>query len=172
MLEPKPTANEYQRMLALRALRLLDTEPEDEYDRITNITKFAFKVPICLVSLVDDDRQWFKSCQGLSVLETPRSISFCGHSIQSKSIFIVPNAPLDPRFADNPLVTGEPNIRFYAGCPLAAPGGELIGTLCIISDKARTLDEEEMQVLRDLSSLVEDEFEKRSHKISLNESPP
>lgn len=167
MLEPELAANEAQRIQALKTLALLDTDAEDEYDRITNIAKYAFRVPICLVSLVDDDRQWFKSCHGLSVLQTPRSISFCGHAIHHKKVFIVPNAPRDPKFADNPLVTGDPHIRFYAGYPLSAPGGELIGTLCIISDEARTLEAEEVKVLEDLGALVEEEFVRRSLNLGV-----
>lgn len=167
MLEPLIPENEVQRLQALRSLALLDTEAEDEYDRITNIAKYAFKVPICLVSLIDDSRQWFKSCQGISVLQTPRSISFCGHAIQHKKVFIIPNAPMDSRFADNPLVTGDPHIRFYAGYPLSAPSGELMGTLCIISDEARTLEKHEIKVLEDLGTLVEEQFMIRSKKLGV-----
>lgn len=158
MQPPKIPDNEWSRLQALNALNLLDTEPDPVYDRITSITKFAFKVPICLVSLVDGHRQWFKSCIGLTARETGRDISFCGHAINNSSVFIVPNAAKDPRFSDNPLVTGDPNIRFYAGYPLSAPTGEKIGTLCIISDIPQTLSQEETKVLTELGHLVEEEI--------------
>ena len=108
---PKDEAN---RLASLRKLKLLDSPPETRFDRITRIAASLFKVPIALVSLVDSDRQWFKSCQGLSVSETPRDISFCGHAILNNEILYVPDTLLDPRFVDNPLVLNSPNIRFRA----------------------------------------------------------
>lgn len=117
-----------------------------------------FGVPIALVSLVDENRQWFKSCVRLSASETSRDVSFFGHAILGDDVFIVPNAKEDERFADNPLVLGDPNIRFYAGCPLKAPNGSKLGTLCIIDDKPRTLEKEDLEVMKDLASMVESEL--------------
>src|ERR1700752_1549332 len=116
MLTPALPADENTRLDTLRALNILDTSPEERFDRLTRLAKRLFGVPIALVNLVDADRQWFKSCVGLSATETPRDISFCGHAILGDDILLVPDAGVDERFHDNPLVTGDPNIRFYAGC--------------------------------------------------------
>jgi diguanylate cyclase (GGDEF)-like protein len=123
------------------------------------MAKRLFGVPIALVSLVDANRQWFKSCIGLDASQTPRSISFCGHAILSDDALVIPDATLDERFHDNPLVTGAPNIRFYAGQPLVLADGSRLGTLCIISPKPRNLDQEDRQLLRDLGKMVEEEIE-------------
>lgn len=162
MKQPDVPANEVTRHAALCNLELLDTHTEERFDRITRIAQVHFSVPIALVSLIDTGRQWFKSHQGLDATETPRDISFCGHAILSDDIFYIPNALEDPRFADNPLVTGGPNIRFYAGAPLHAPGGERIGTLCIIDDKPREFSETDLAVLRDLADCVEEECKRTS----------
>ncbi|MBP7663732.1 MAG: GAF domain-containing protein, partial [Shewanella sp.] len=114
---PTIPENELQRLATLRALNVLDTDAEERFDRITRLTRRIFSLPICVVTLVDADRQWFKSRQGLEVTETPREISFCGHAINHDGIFIVNDALKDPRFSDNPLVTEQPHIRFYAGYP-------------------------------------------------------
>ncbi len=121
---------EPERLAALQRLNLLDTESESRFDRITRLAQRLFQVPIALVSLVDSDRQWFKSKQGLDACETGRDISFCGHAILGSGIFEIPDATQDTRFADNPLVTGAPDIRFYAGAPLQSADGFNIGTLC------------------------------------------
>src|SRR4029077_2723014 len=118
-------ANEEQRLAALRALGILETPPEERFDRITRLAKRLFGVPIALISLVDADRQWFKSCQGLCVRQTARDRSFCGHALLSPKPMGIPDAPRDERFADNPLVRAEPGIRFYAGQPLKAADGSL-----------------------------------------------
>jgi diguanylate cyclase (GGDEF)-like protein len=115
-------------------------------------------VPIAVVTLVDDRRQWFKSCIGLNVSETARDISFCGHAILSDEILVVSDAGMDVRFADNPLVISDPNIRFYAGCPIKALNGSRLGTLAIIDSKARTLSKQDLDVLKDLASMVEREL--------------
>ena len=117
-----------------------------------------FDVPIALVSLVDKDRQWFKSRIGLPVSETPRDISFCGHSILGEEVFIIPDASSDERFQDNPLVIDKPNIRFYAGCPLRALNGTQMGTLCIIDDKPRDFSEADLSALTDLAAMAEQEL--------------
>jgi diguanylate cyclase (GGDEF)-like protein len=158
MIVPKIPSNEALRIQTLLSLNILDTPPEERFDRLTRIAKRVFNVPIALVSLVDVDRQWFKSCQGLSATQAPRDISFCGHAILGDDIFVIPDAASDIRFFDNPFVTKAPHIRFYAGCPLVIGEGCKLGTLCIIDDKPRTFSEEDRNVLRDLASMVEQEI--------------
>ena len=158
MINPAIPANESQRLQTLRDLKLLDTPPEERFDRVTRLAKQVFSTPIALVSLVDEGRQWFKSRQGLDATETPRDISFCGHAILDDRIMVVNNAETDQRFCDNPLVCGDPNIRFYAGYPLAAPDGSRIGTLCIIDDKPKDISKEQLQLLRELGRMVEEEL--------------
>ncbi len=150
--------DEDKRLAALQSLNILDTPPELRFDRVTRLATRLFKVPIALVSLIDADRQWFKSSQGLTVSETPRAISFCGHAICGEELFHIPNAEHDPRFKDNPLVTGEPMIRFYAGHPLTGPGGYKLGTLCLIDRQPREMNPEDRETLKDLASLVADEL--------------
>jgi diguanylate cyclase (GGDEF)-like protein len=160
MIPPATPLNEAHRLDTLRALHILDTSPEERFDRLTRLAKRLFGVPIALVSLVDADRQWFKSCQGLpdQVTETPRDVSFCGHAILSDDILLVPDALADPRFHDNPLVVGNPKIRFYAGCPLSVPNGSKLGTLCIIDVEPRSLEESERALLHDLARMAEQEI--------------
>ncbi len=158
MKQPEIPADEQARLGALRSLNILDTPPEERFDRLTRVAKRMFGVPIALISLIDENRQWFKSCVGLDVKETPRDISFCGHAIHGDEIFIIPNATEDERFADNPLVIGDPHIRFYAGCPLKAPDGRLMGTLCIIDRASRDFASDDLDALRDLASMVEREM--------------
>ncbi len=158
MRKPDIPADEATRLEALRDLNILDTPAEERFDRITRVAMRHFGVPMALVSLVDADRQWFKSRQGLDALETPRDISFCGHAILADEILYVPNALDDARFADNPFVTDSPNVRFYAGAPLHAPTGECIGTLCIIDYKPRTFTAVDMTILRDLADCAESEL--------------
>ena len=149
---------EAERLAELHDLAILDTEAEERFDRITRLAQRIFGVPIALVSLIDEDRQWFKSHQGLDVPETPREISFCGHAINSEEIMFVADATIDQRFHDNPLVTGDPSIRFYAGCPISGPDGARLGTLCIIDQSPRDLSEEDAESLRDLAGVVEQEI--------------
>lgn len=158
MQEPAAPKDEVNRMAVLRGLQILDTPPEERFDRLTRLARQLLGTPIALVSLIDTNRQWFKSCQGLDARETPRSISFCGHAIHEDQAFIIPDALLDPRFVDNPLVTGAPHIRFYAGQPIKAPDGSRIGTLCVIDRKPHQLTELEKECLRDLAKLVENEL--------------
>jgi diguanylate cyclase (GGDEF)-like protein len=158
MLAPETPAHESSRVAALWQLGLLDTEPKERFDRITRLAQALFGVPIALVSLVDSDRQWFKSSQGLAATETPREISFCGHAINETKIFYVADAELDPRFSDNPLVTGGPRIRFYAGCPIAAPDGSLVGTVCVIDHAPRFFGQQDFAALSDLAAIVEQEL--------------
>lgn len=159
MLLPSTKA-ELERLRALCATGLLDTPPEERFDRITRLAAGFFGVPICLVSLVDEDRQWFKSRFGLAALQTPKSDAFCAHAVAKRELMVVEDARLDPRFADNPLVTGAPGIRFYAGQPIFTPGGHALGTLCIIDTKARRLDAAHSAALRDFALLVEEEVSK------------
>jgi len=158
MLVPPIPSNEAQRLSSLRALQILDTPPEERFDRITRLAKMFFDVPITLISLVEDERQWYKSVQGLPNCETSRDVSFCAHAMLSRELFIIPDALRDTRFADNPLVTGDPWIRFYAGCPLYASDGSALGSFCIIDRQARELSASEQQVLRDLGTWVENEI--------------
>lgn len=153
--KPDIPINEQSRLETLRSYAILDTPPDDEFDRFTRLAKKLFEVPIALISLVDENRQWFKSCVGLSASETSRDISFCGHAILGDAPFIIPNALKDARFSDNPLVVDDPNIRFYAGCPLSAHNGDKLGTLCIIDRKPRKLSLGDVEALADLSALVE-----------------
>ena len=158
MLTPAIPANERQRLKALRDMKVLDTPPEERFDRVTRLARQVFATKIALVSLVDENRQWFKSRQGLEACETPRDVSFCGHAILGPEILHVANALEDTRFAANPLVTGAPNIRFYAGCPLRAPNGQKLGTLCIIDPAPRTFSAQDTELLRDLAEMVEEEL--------------
>ncbi len=158
MKAPELPPDESQRIATLRSLNVLDTSPEERFDRLTRLAKRLFGVPIALVSLVDSDRQWFKSCVGLDATETPRNISFCGHAILHDDILTVPDTLSDPRFCDNPLVTGDPGIRFYAGCPLQVANGSRLGTLCLIDREPRSFDEDDRRVLRDLAQMAEQEL--------------
>jgi diguanylate cyclase (GGDEF)-like protein len=158
MIKPEIPDNEAERLHALRTLRILDTSHEERFDRVTRMAKRMFGVSISLVSLVDKDRQWFKSTQGIEATETPRDISFCGHAINQSGLFIVPDAIEDVRFSDNPLVTDAPGIRFYAGYPLEIRSGLKIGTLCLIDQKPRVMDDEDQQLFKDLGAMVEQEI--------------
>lgn len=158
MLEPMVPLDEARRLAALRSLGLLDTRAEERFDRITRLAQRLFGVPIALVSLVDEERQWFKSHQGLETRETSRASSFCAHAIHGPEVFQVTDASLDSRFVDNPLVTGEPNIRFYAGAPIAGPDGSRLGTLCVIDRTPRVLSESDVHALEDLAEMVEQEI--------------
>jgi diguanylate cyclase (GGDEF)-like protein/PAS domain S-box-containing protein len=158
VLAPAVPIDEEKRLATLRGLNVLDTPPEERFDRLTRLAQRIFDVPIAVITLVDSNRQWFKSCQGLDATETPRSISFCGHAILGDEVFVIPDAALDPRFADNPLVAGAPHIRFYAGQPLKANNGSRLGTLCILDIKPRQPSQDDLDVLRDLAALVESEL--------------
>lgn len=153
--------NEARRLQALHSLLILDTPPEERFDRISAFAAQEFDVPIALVSLVDQDRQWFKSNFGLEVCETPRDVSFCGHAITQSEALVVPDALRDPRFADNPLVTGHPFIRFYAGAGLRLPYGQVVGTLCILDRRPREFDRLDVAILGGLRDLVVEELYRR-----------
>lgn len=168
MKEPSIPLDETIRLKSLHALRILDSVPEERFDRITRMAQRIFDVDICLVSLVASERQWFKSKQGLGACETPRNISFCGHAILDEKAFVIEDTLNDQRFADNPLVTDEPHIRFYAGYPVHAPSGERIGTLCLIDPEPHSFSPKEEQTLRDFAALVDDELASSS-KVHVDE---
>ena len=148
------TPDEEQRLAALHGLDILDTPPEERFDRITHLAASSFKAPMALVSLVDRERQWFKSTYGLDATETSREASFCSHAVSSREVLVVPDTFHDPRFSDNPLVTNGPRIRFYAGCPIFV-GSSCVGTVCVLDHRPRQIDAEAVSLLRYIASLVE-----------------
>ncbi len=158
MVEALVPPDEHIRLAELRSLGLLDGPPEERFDRVTRLARLLFDVPIALVSLVDEDRQWFASVQGLAVRETPRASSFCAHAILGDDVLHVADATVDSRFADNALVVGDPGIRFYAGAPICGPSGSKLGSLCIIDRHPRGLADTEKAALRDLADMVEREI--------------
>jgi signal transduction histidine kinase len=155
-------ANEAARIRALHEYAILDTPEEQSFDDIAKLASFICEAPIALISLVDGERQWFKSRVGLQAAETPREHAFCAHAIlQPEEVLIIEDATQDQRFYDNPLVTGDPNIRFYAGAPLLAPGGEALGTICVVDRAPHQLAPGKVEALRALSRLVVAQLELR-----------
>src|SRR5690349_6483011 len=154
-------ADEEGRLAALNRYEILDTPPEAPFEKITSLVQDVLQVPICAVSLVDREQQWFKSIQGLDTRRTPRSISFCTHTIRTDEALIVPDALHDPRFSANPLVLGEPHIRSYAGVPLQSPDGYNVGALCAIDVVPRTFSDAQLAILRSFATLVVDQLELR-----------
>lgn len=153
-----PKRKEENRLFALYALGILDTESEERFDRLTRIAGKLFNVPVSLISLIDKDRQWFKSSRGIDIRSTPRTESFCTYVVEDAGPLIVKDAQKDPRFENNTLVKGIPYIRFYAGYPVKLPDGEIAGSICIIDTKPRNFSADELSLLRDLAEIVEDEF--------------
>lgn len=152
--QASPSKNELERLELLRELEILDTQEEQSYDDLTRLAALICEVPVSLVSLVDKDRQWFKSHYGLDVRETPRKIAFCSYAILENKTFYVPNADTDERFSDNPLVQSDPNVKFYAGVPLELKTGVRLGTLCVIDNKPRELSHEQLEALECLARQV------------------
>ena len=165
MKSPDIPSNEVSRLAALKKFEILDTISEKEFDDITFLASQICGTPIALVSFIDENRQWFKSKIGLSEAETSREVSFCAHAINNNELFEVQNALKDERFADNPLVTGELNVRFYAGMPLTTSDGLNLGTLCVLDHVPRKLDENQLQAMESLSRLVMRLIEGRLHTI-------
>jgi len=167
---PARPDNEAARQDALDNLKILDTPAEERFDRIVRLTRRLFEVPISYVSLVDRDRQWFKSRIGLEAQSSPRDTSFCGHAILQDEALIIPDARKDLRFAGNPMVIGDPFVRFYAGQPLRSPEGLKVGTLCIVDQKPRVFTPHEYELLHELTALVERELELRDVIEAQNEA--
>ena len=161
------TPDERARIAALHRYQILDTGPERGFDDLTMLASHICGTPMALITLVDADRQWFKSRVGISMAETARAISFCTHAIQHRDIFIVPDARHDERFSENPFVTGETGIRFYAGAPLVTPDGHALGTLCVLDKVARTLSREQLEALSALCRQAEGQLELRRNLIEL-----
>ena len=160
MLVPEIPKDEKQRIEKLRTLKILDTAAEERFDRLTRLAKRIFKVDIAIITLVDSDRQWFKSSTAAHVLpaETGRDISLCAHTILGEAAMVVEDASKDARFQDNPLVIDNPKIRFYAGYPLRVNGGSALGTLCILGSEPRQFSVDDLQMLNDLGALAEQEI--------------
>jgi ribonuclease BN (tRNA processing enzyme)/FixJ family two-component response regulator len=153
-IRAKMPHDEDKRLNALRELKILDTEPDERFDRVARLAAALFDVPMVTITLVDEDRQWFKSCVGVSDKEGSRDASFCAHVVYNREPMIVPDAFQDDRFADNPFVINEPRIRFYAGYPLILDNGSCIGTLCLIDRRPRTLTDSDLERLHDLANIA------------------
>jgi GAF domain-containing protein len=169
MVITKP-ANEEARVMALEKYAILDTDPERAFDDLTLLASFVCKTPIALISLVDEDRQWFKSRVGIKASETSRDIAFCSTAILQTDVFVVPDALEDERFRDNPLVVSDPNIRFYAGAPLINEDGYALGTLCVVDRSPRDLAPDQKDALKALSRLVLGQMEFRRNLLLLKEA--
>ncbi|HUU15161.1 MAG TPA: response regulator [Terriglobia bacterium] len=165
---PTP-ANEVSRLAALQGYRVLDTAPEPLFDGLTYLASVLCGTPVALISLIDSDRQWFKSKVGTELQETARDLAFCAHAIMQPDVFIVPDASKDERFARNVLVALQPKIRFYAGAPLITPGGEAVGTLCVIDIVPRQLSLPQKECLRAIARQVQALFELRRELAELKE---
>ena len=159
--------NEKARLAALRRYRILDTDPEKAFDDLTILASYICETPVALISLIDSNRQWFKSKVGVNVSETPREVSFCATAIQQPDLFVVPDASKDPRFSSNPFVVSDPKIRFYAGAPFSSSDGHPLGTLCVVDMVPRQLTKSQESALLSLSRQVQAQFELRKNLIEL-----
>jgi len=162
--------NDAARVAALQKYDILDTEPEKAFDDLVLLASYICKTPIAWISLIDEDRQWFKSKIGVSVSETPRDIAFCNVAIQQPDVFVVPDTLLDERFRHNPLVVSDPRIRFYAGSPLISEEGYALGTLCVVDRTPREFTTEQQEALKALSRLVLAQMEFRRNLALLKEA--
>jgi len=167
---PIMSTNDAARVGALQKYAILDSEPEQAFDDLTLLASYVCKTPIALISLIDGNRQWFKSKVGISATETSRDIAFCSTAIQQPDVFVVPDALQDERFRTNPLVVSEPNIRFYAGAPLVNEDGYALGTLCVLDRAPRNLAADQEAALKALSRLVLMQMEFRRNLILLKEA--
>jgi len=164
---------ETERLAALDRLGVLDTAPEPAFDDVVRQAAKRFGVPVALVSLIDAERQWFKAAFGLKATESPRSDAFCNHAIRSGGVMVIADAAADPRFADNPFVTGETGLRFYAGAPLTMPGGQRIGTLCLIDRRPRgDFSPEDAATLAALAAEVAAELARREVAVAIPPDAP
>lgn len=161
--------NEEERMLSLHKLGILDTPPEERFDKITRIATKIFHCPISTLTLVDAKREWFKSCRGISETESGRAISFCGHALLSNDIFVVEDTKKDKRFFDNPMVVGKPYIRFYAGVPIMSADGQRVGVFCVKDTKPRKFSKEEEEILKGLASWAQLEINSRNLSLAISE---
>jgi GAF domain-containing protein len=167
---PMMSGNDAARVDALQKYAILDSEPEQAFDDLTLLASYVCKTPMALISLIDEDRQWFKAKVGISATETSRDIAFCSTAIQQRDLFVVPDALQDERFRTNPLVVSEPNIRFYAGAPLINEDGYALGTLCVIDRTPRNLAADQEVALKALSRLVLMQMEFRRNLLMLKEA--
>ncbi len=168
MIKPKIPKNETQRLRVLRSLHIMDTQSEERFDRITRVVQNLFNVPIASVSFIDQEREWYKSRYGLELTETPREISFGAHVILQEDIMIVKDALKDARFNDNPLVLGEPDIRYYLGCPLKIKEQFNVGTLCLMDHKSQRFSNVDLDIIKELAETIETEFEEQ-HRSTVDD---
>jgi len=159
--------NEKARVEALRSYKILDTDPEQAFDDLTILASHICETPVALISLIDTDRQWFKSRVGVNLTETPREVAFCAKAIQQPDLFVVPDATKDPRFSSNPFVVSDPKIRFYAGAPFTSADGYPLGTLCVVDVVPRQLTPSQENALMALSRQVQAQFELRKNLLEL-----
>ena len=170
MATPIPVQNDAARVAALQKYAILDSEPEQAFDDLVLLASFICNTPIAMISLVDEDRQWFKSKVGVSVSETPREIAFCNSAIRQPDVFVVPDTLSDERFRNNPLVLSEPKIRFYAGAPLINEEGYALGTICVVDETPREFSPGQQAALKALSRLVLAQMEFRRNLMLLKEA--
>jgi GAF domain-containing protein len=169
-MTPVTPVAEKERLASLEKYAILDTEPEQGFDELTLLASYVCKTPMAMISLVDEDRQWFKSKIGLTSSQTPRDIAMCSVAIQQSGVMVVPDTLKDERFRDNPLVTSDPHIRFYAGAPLINDEGYALGTLCVIDQNPRTFGQDQQVALQALSRLVVAQLEFRRNLALLKEA--
>jgi GAF domain-containing protein len=161
--------NEFERIAAVYKLNLLDTSPEEKFDRLTKAATQIFHVPISTLTIIDTNREWFKSCQGLSATEGERAISFCGHALVEDEILVIPDTLQDERFSDNPMVVNSPHIRFYAGVPIMSSDNKRIGVFCIKDTKPRQFSKHDEEILEGLAAWAELEINLRVKNLSESE---